>query len=784
MEILTTRDQTASNTKAVTATLLPNTGYTVGSNSEGTVSVKDPDQVNVRFADGCGQTITVGEGAGEASFDMVFDNPVAYTVSAVITFINGAASAGNDYSRPNSVVFFDHLKTRATVTVPIIDDTQLEHAHSFKVQITKTGLGSNILTPTCGQSSPHLTIEITDNDTANIVLDAPEEVTEGDPIRLGFGPRPNVNCQVPFDFETTLTITGDTAQLQDSPATSETLRLQACDDPEDIKIKNDDSTNSDPVWQTIDQPGQQGDRRVTFTIGTLMSSEGPAEQLIPERMSATVTIKDNPENINVDLTASIEAIKSPVVEGEEEVEFRITLSRAAPAGGINVNVKLAPYEIYTTVNPVSVADYRTHNVHIAQGQTEAILEIRTTRDKIANDHTRLTATLLTGTDYVVSDTPSADVVIRDPDQVNIRFADGCGQTRTVAEGDGEVSFDIVLDNPTAFDFTLVITYRNGLAGRDNDFLEGPSFLQFEKLQTSFTVTVPIIDDIQLEHTEGFFIQILGNGLDPDLLTPTCGESNPRLSFEITDNDTANIVLDAPEEVTEGQPIKLGLGPRPNVLCPVQFPFTTTLTITGDTDALQDSPGSSVSLELSPCASPQNVHIENDDSTNSEPVWQTIDDPGTRGDRQVTFTVGPLMSSDSRVSKLILERTSATVTIQNKPNRQPTGRPTLSGTDQVGHTLTASTSGIDDPDGLTSPDYTYQWQRQEGGVYTDITGTTAMVYTLSPEDQGKRVRVQVTLTDDDRNIHTLESVPTGLVQAQTNVPAGQGQGVSGRNGIRG
>ena len=113
-----------------------------------------------------------------------------------------------------------------------------------------------------------------------------------------------------------------------------------------------------------------------------------------------------------------------------------------------------------------------------------------------------------------------------------------------------------------------------------------------------------------------------------------------------------------------------------------------------------------------------------------------------------------------------------MTIQNKPNRQPTGRPTLSGTDQVGHTLPASTSGIDDPDGLTNPGYTYQWQRRESGVYTDITGADSMVYTLSPEDQGRRVRVQVTLTDDDRNIHTLESVPTGLVQAQTNVPAGK------------
>ena len=110
------------------------------------------------------------------------------------------------------------------------------------------------------------------------------------------------------------------------------------------------------------------------------------------------------------------------------------------------------------------------------------------------------------------------------------------------------------------------------------------------------------------------------------------------------------------------------------------------------------------------------------------------------------------------------------TIQNKPNRQPTGRPTLSGTYQVGHTLTASTSGIDDPDGLTNPGYTYQWQRRESGVYTDITGATAMVYTLSPEDQGKRVRVQVTFTDDDDNSHTLESFPSGVVQAQTSLPS--------------
>ena len=113
---------------------------------------------------------------------------------------------------------------------------------------------------------------------------------------------------------------------------------------------------------------------------------------------------------------------------------------------------------------------------------------------------------------------------------------------------------------------------------------------------------------------------------------------------------------------------------------------------------------------------------------------------------------------------------STGTIQNKPNRQPTGRPTLSGQHQVGHTLTADTSGIDDRDGLTNPGYTYQWQRRDGGVYTDISGADSMVYTLSTDDQGKRVRVQVTFNDDDENVHTLDSSPSGVVQAQTSLPS--------------
>ena len=110
------------------------------------------------------------------------------------------------------------------------------------------------------------------------------------------------------------------------------------------------------------------------------------------------------------------------------------------------------------------------------------------------------------------------------------------------------------------------------------------------------------------------------------------------------------------------------------------------------------------------------------------------------------------------------------TIRAKPNRQPTGDPTLSGQYEVGHTLTASTSGIADLDGLTGVVYTYQWERLESGGYEDIEDAESRLYTLTSDDEGKRVRVKVTFDDDDGNRHSLTSDPTGAVQAQSSVPS--------------
>ena len=103
-----------------------------------------------------------------------------------------------------------------------------------------------------------------------------------------------------------------------------------------------------------------------------------------------------------------------------------------------------------------------------------------------------------------------------------------------------------------------------------------------------------------------------------------------------------------------------------------------------------------------------------------------------------------------------------------PNSPATGAPTISGTAQVGETLTADTSGIADADGRTNATFSYQWLAYDA----DISGATGSTYTLTDSDEGKAAKVRVSFTDDAGNHETLTSEATEAVAAaaQTNSPA--------------
>ena len=112
----------------------------------------------------------------------------------------------------------------------------------------------------------------------------------------------------------------------------------------------------------------------------------------------------------------------------------------------------------------------------------------------------------------------------------------------------------------------------------------------------------------------------------------------------------------------------------------------------------------------------------------------------------------------------------------RPSSPATGAPTISGTAQVGETLTVDTSGIADENGLENVAFTYQWLADDA----DIAGATGSTYTLVAEDEGKAIKVQVSFTDDADNEETLTSGATDTVEAapNTNSPATGAPTISG------
>ena len=175
-------------------------------------------------------------------------------------------------------------------------------------------------------------------------------------------------------------------------------------------------------------------------------------------------------------------------------------------------------------------------------------------------------------------------------------------------------------------------------------------------------------------------------------------------------------------------------------------------------------------------------VTNDGSANAD-ITGATDSTYTLVDADEGKTVKVRVSFTDRVGYAESLTSAATDTVsfavqQQVANGPATGAPAITGTAQVGETLTADISGIADVDGLTNVSYSYQWVRNDGTNDTDISGATGSTYTLVDADEGKTVKVKVSFTDDAGNDETLTSAATAAVGAGSNNPATGAPSISG------
>ena len=81
------------------------------------------------------------------------------------------------------------------------------------------------------------------------------------------------------------------------------------------------------------------------------------------------------------------------------------------------------------------------------------------------------------------------------------------------------------------------------------------------------------------------------------------------------------------------------------------------------------------------------------------------------------------------------------------NFTATGQPTITGTPEVGLTLTADASGIADANGIPTDAYSYRWlSSDDGATYTAIREEAGLTYMLRQSDHGKTIKFEVSFTD--------------------------------------
>ena len=203
------------------------------------------------------------------------------------------------------------------------------------------------------------------------------------------------------------------------------------------------------------------------------------------------------------------------------------------------------------------------------------------------------------------------------------------------------------------------------------------------------------------------------------------------------------------------------------------------TLTADTSAIDDPDGlENVSYRYQWISSQAVI----DDVTRTSNIL-TSDVPGETGqtytlipdDEGSTFQVKVSFTDDAGYDESLTS--AATVAVAPPPNSEPTGLPAVTGTPQVGETLTADTSAIDDADGLTNATFEYQWLHNQSVVdantgtsyyiNVEMPGETGSTYTLAPADKGRTFAVKVSFTDDRGHSESLTSGNTVIVAARPN-----------------
>ena len=282
---------------------------------------------------------------------------------------------------------------------------------------------------------------------------------------------------------------------------------------------------------------------------------------------------------------------------------------------------------------------------------------------------------------------------------------------------------------------------DGSATAGEDYKTTSGRVKFKAFETTKTISVPIIDDTEEDDGQTFTL-ILSDPFGAPIADGEATGTIRNTEEPPTPDPLTATITDMPSEHT-GEAFTFGLGFS-------EEPQLSYETLRDDAFAVTGGSVTNASRTAPPSNQEWNITVEPD---SDDAVTITL--PKTT-DCSATGAICTGGDDPKRLSN----SPSATVVAAVPENSPATSAPTISGTAQVGETLTADTSGIADADGLNNAAFAYQWLADD----SEIAGATGSTYTLTADDEGKSVKVRVTFTDDADNEESLTSAATAVVAA--------------------
>jgi hypothetical protein len=719
-----------------------------------TATIQDNDAAQVSVA-----AAAQGNEAGPINGRFTITQSAASSVATVVSYtVGGAATSGSDFTALSGTATIPAGQTSVDVIVLVLNDAIVEATESVSITLT-TISGAALVTINSASSTASL--DIADNDTAQVTIAAQTDGSEAGPAAGSF----LVSLSAASSTATTVNyqVAGSASAGQDYTALTGSVTIPA------------GSQSATIVVNVLDDQRLEGAETVVVTLTTIASGD---PQITPSATPATVTIADNETGL-IAISATIPASETGPTAGQ----FTVT------QGGITATNTVITYQVAGSATAGSDYASLSGSVTIPAGQTSATISASAIDDQLVEgpENVRVTlASITSGAAGLAIDAAAnqatLDIADNDVAQLSVEKTTDASEAGAAAG-----SFTLRLNRAAAVD--VVVTYTVGGTAANGDFAALSGTATIPAGQTTATIPITPVDDPIVEATETVIVTLTGS--TPGAPAVVINAASDDATLEIADNDSAEVSIALANSGNEAGAVHAQFAV--SLTAASSTPTVVAYSLSGTATAGSDFAALSVAVTIPAGATSATIDVA------------TIDDLIIEGGETVIVTLTSITSGDPQVTLAdtglsataqIADNDSATVAFAAATSTaiEATGSHTI----QVRLSLPAGgslaqpvTVNISNPAGgtagvgdftLTTTTLTFSAGSQNGAVQSvaltlvsdgatepDETANLALAIGNDPTGRvtaGSQAQHVVTITDDP-----ITASLAGVVYADTN---GNGQ----------